>query len=505
MMTLGINRPTSPGNHGLSRWFLLFLSVILYLAVPQILKADLLVIAGGDASNAGDVVRFSDAGTFLGTFVPVASGGRAESMAFGPDGNLYVGDPSGAITRYNGSTGAFMDVFVPAATSGITVPASAVFGPDGNLYIGDYLMNNSGVVRRYNGTTGANMGAFTSVFSPAYPGSMVFGPDGNLYVADQANVVKFNGATGAFMSNFVPAGSGGLRGPLAITFGSDGNLYVSSDGTGVMIYNGTTGAFIRQLVPFNGISTGTLAFGPDGNLYVGYNDYIARFNGQTGSLIDIFVPPGDIDVIAGTILFTPGSGVPTQVLPNHGGNSGLVTVQVIGSGFPAGAIVSLTGLGPDITGTNTTVPYSSALSTTFDLTGATPGIRNVKITASDGTSSTLTGGFTVERGGAPQISVNIVGFNEIEPGRPQTYYVTVGNSGNEDSSAGGTVWVGLSSLLTATIQPDQEAASFTNGNTTYVVYGVSGVAAGSSVALPLQITVPGGQQSFQIQTWYSVQ
>jgi hypothetical protein len=89
--------------------------------------------------------------------------------------------------------------------------------------------------------------------------------------------------------------------------------------------------------------------------------FVARYNGQSGALIDIFISSGSIGVVNG-FTFTPGAGVPTRVQPNHGGNAGLVTVTVIGSGFTAGVTVSLTGTGSTIVGTNTTLPYPSAAS-----------------------------------------------------------------------------------------------------------------------------------------------
>ncbi len=40
--------------------------------------------------------------------------------------------------RYDGSTGAFLDVFVPAGSGGLDGPLNATFGPDGNLYVGSF-------------------------------------------------------------------------------------------------------------------------------------------------------------------------------------------------------------------------------------------------------------------------------------------------------------------------------------------------------------------------------
>lgn len=66
-----------------------------------------------------------------------------------------------------------------------------------------------------------------------------------------------------------------------------------------------------------------------------------------------------------------------QVLPNRGGNAGSVTVQIIGGGFQTGAIVRLTGIGPDLIGSNTVVTNTAHLTTTLNLTGAVLGQRTV--------------------------------------------------------------------------------------------------------------------------------
>ena len=414
-----------------AKWLSLALLIISLLAIPGNIYADLLVANISSQS----ILRFSNSGTLLGNFVTPGSGGLQypANPLFGPDGNLYVLDVLGnSVLRYNGSTGAFMGAFVPPS-SNLVAPEGGVFGPDGNLYITGRTTRD---VRKFNGTTGAFMGVFASG-NLVVPVWSAFGPDGNLYVADEINVVKFNGATGAFMGIFVPAGRGGLSGPTILVFGNDGNLYVDSAHSGVIRYNGTTGALISQFVPEIGIrADGGLAFGPDGNLYVGYqlsSNFVLRYNGQTGSLIDTFIPSGVIGSISGMV-FTPGSSVPLEIRPNHGGNAGLVTVLITGSGFQSGTTVKLTGLSPDLFGTNTTLPYPSALGTTFDLTGAALGVRNVVVTNPDNTSVTLPAGFTVEQGGAPQISVNIIGRDKIRIGQQQTYYSIIQNHGTVDAS-----------------------------------------------------------------------
>src|SRR5262249_51371605 len=160
-----------------------------------------------------------------------------------------------AVMRFNGTTGAFVDIFT--GSDHLNGPHAVVFGPDGNLYVGDSGGTN-GHVARFNGTTGAFMdefvppntpgqlGPFGLVFGPGHPGGGQF----DLYVTSLRNqsVMRYDGATGAPLSEFVASGSGGLQLAVGLTFGPDGNLYVASAGTFVggvdtiMRFNGRTGA-----------------------------------------------------------------------------------------------------------------------------------------------------------------------------------------------------------------------------------------------------------------------
>jgi streptogramin lyase len=237
-------------------------------------------------------------------------------MVFGPDENLYVSNLLGGPTfaqrgvfRYNGVTGEFMDVFVPGGSGGLRRPLVLVFGPDGNLYVGDVgaLAQGGLAIRRYDGHTGAPIDVFVASGSGGLgagdPQFFTFGPDGNLYVASQGThrILRFSGTTGAFMDAFVAAGSGGLEAPSGLVFGPDGNLYVgSTTNNTVLRYDGATGAFIDVFVlPGSGglIVPVGLVFGPDGNLYVASaenngNGSVLRYDGHTGAFLDVFVPTG---------------------------------------------------------------------------------------------------------------------------------------------------------------------------------------------------------------------
>src|SRR5215831_12762337 len=161
--------------------FLLFLAVGAVWSVPRA-EADWLV--GGSRTNA--ILEFTDKGQFVRDFVAPGSGGlsRPGGVAFGPDGNLYVSsNATNQILRYNGTTGAFMDVF--GSGGGLTKPSELVFGPDGNLYVNSQGTNS---VLRFNEATGAFMGVFaTDSGINQNSTGLTFGPDGNLYVNSHRN------------------------------------------------------------------------------------------------------------------------------------------------------------------------------------------------------------------------------------------------------------------------------------------------------------------------------
>ena len=94
----------------------------------------------------------------LASFAYVAGMDGPTSMVYGPDGNLYVSEyRTDRVTRFNGTTGAFIDVFVAAGSGGLDGTRELVFGPGGDLYVAS---ERTDTVIRYNGTTGALVGNF---------------------------------------------------------------------------------------------------------------------------------------------------------------------------------------------------------------------------------------------------------------------------------------------------------------------------------------------------------
>jgi DNA-binding beta-propeller fold protein YncE len=237
-------------------------------------------------------------GAFLDEFVQRGQMYTPHAVIFGPDGNLYVGvqDQSGQgrIARFDGTTGAYLNDFVPPGSGGLGHPVVQVFGPSGrnpsglDLYVSD---ERTGSILRYDGTTGAFLGVFVPHGSGGLgsPTGLVFGPDGYLYVSDSGFfgsppvVLRFQGPAGptpgAFLGAFVPAGSGGQLQPFGLLFGPDRNgdgrqdLYVTSaevndssfvnskpHSSSVKVYDGVTGAYLSDFISVDtgGLNTPTL-------------------------------------------------------------------------------------------------------------------------------------------------------------------------------------------------------------------------------------------------------
>lgn len=110
------------------------------------------------------------------------------------------------------------------------------------------------------------------------------------------NIRLFNPTTGAFINNFVAAGSGGLFLPDTITFSVPGIALVSSLGSSygsneVKRYDVSTGAFLGNFIgPGNGLDgPGALLFVGNDLLVSSYNNNrIIKYDGLSGNYLSTF-------------------------------------------------------------------------------------------------------------------------------------------------------------------------------------------------------------------------
>jgi sugar lactone lactonase YvrE len=191
---------------------------------------------------------------------------------------------------------------------GMFVIAQIVFSLFSNsaTFAQDLYVSTETRVLRYT----AN-GVFVSEFVPAgyggvsNPTGIAFGPDHNLYEsnATQKEVMRFAGASGYPLASaggagaiYVPAGSGGLLSPHGLAFGGDGKLYVASGGApnGVLRYDVPSATFLSNFTssqPPSGV-LGVTFGGPIGNLYTCGGHEIWCYFASNGTVFPPPIPPG---------------------------------------------------------------------------------------------------------------------------------------------------------------------------------------------------------------------
>jgi hypothetical protein len=170
-------------------------------------------------------------GAFIKVFATPSLASTPLDPLFGPDGNLYVGGTT-AVEEFDGTTGAFIRSFPQGLGAAANQPAVLGFGPDGNLYVGTLgpcCPEVMGEILRYNPTTGALIDVFVPPGSGGLQsvGEIVFRPDGYLYVintnttgdSSAKQIMRYNATTGAFVDVVIPAGDGGIIEATSFTFG----------------------------------------------------------------------------------------------------------------------------------------------------------------------------------------------------------------------------------------------------------------------------------------------
>jgi sugar lactone lactonase YvrE len=224
----------------------------------------------------------------------------AQSVQYGPDGHLYAAaEKVGQILRFDGQSGAPLGLFVgddpltpEDESGGLQSPTGAVFGPDGDLYVGDFAGDR---VLRYDGQSGAYLGDFVPAGLGGLNGpdaGLVFGPEGDLYVPsfESNRVLRYDGQSGAFLGTVLGPAQG-LSRPRTIRFRDDGWLYVTSWGSN-RVLRLAHGATTPE--PFVTVTRPTgLEFEPgSGHLLVtsDQNGAVRRFSGVDGSLLQVLIP-----------------------------------------------------------------------------------------------------------------------------------------------------------------------------------------------------------------------
>jgi len=343
-------------------------------------------------------------------------------------------------------------------------------------------------------------------------------------------VATLNAAgNGLVWSTFLGGSSGDQNYASAIALDLLGNTYVTGT-TGAPDFPTTPTAFQPTLAgPLNAFVT---ELNPTGTALV-YSSYLggskldqgygiavdavgdAYVTGYTESVnfpvtpfalqpaINLGGPAGPADAFVTKFPLGPPAALSIAgILPSAGGNAGSATVTVIGTDFHNGVALALSCPGQSvIAATNVDALIGGrTLSGTFALTGATPGICDVVITSPDGTTSTLSQGFTIDSAGGPDIWIDLVGLPGLRYGTQQIYGLVYGNRGNTDSPTI-RLWVSFNSFLSwGAVANHNPASQGTINGTNFLAFDVSPTA-GSSGFIPFALSAPNSHNPFFIQAW----
>src|ERR1700722_4767408 len=190
------------------------------------------------------------------------------------------------------------------------------------------------------------------------------------------------------------------------------DVFVGTRNTTVVRINPTTKTLTTFATGFSPSSADAIAFDSGGNLYAA-----DQFTGVTWKFTKT--------VTTSTATITP----------DHGGNTGYVTLTITGQNFTNAALTdTLRCAGePDITGIAAQVISNLEVVDTFNLQGASPNKCDVMVTQAGASPVTYPQSFTIQAGGAAQLAVDLVGASQVRAGLDTNFYLLVSNIGPIDA------------------------------------------------------------------------
>ncbi|HYT94788.1 MAG TPA: S8 family serine peptidase, partial [Gemmataceae bacterium] len=370
----------------------------LTVAAPTQLTATL-TIASGAALAARNVTVTNPgggSGTLAGGFTVAAASVTVSSVA--PNQGAAGATVSVTVNGSGFMAGATLSVGSGITVSSVVVGSAAQLTATLTIASGAALGTRNVTVTNSGGGNGTLTGGFTVVatVAPAAPATLALAYNGKL----RDRVGQSETALGP---------DGALDGTLTATLSASGGRTVTglrldsnyASAPGVWLTNSPgTGHWVLGVAPtldgamLNAPATMAVNFPlADGGSFVVFAaDYQASefLPGRTLTLTATFA-----DGSTATTSTTVAAAAVTvsSVAPTQGAAGATVPVTVNGSGFAAGATLSV---GAGITVSSVSVGSATQLTATLTIaTGAVLGARDVTVTNSGGGSATLTGGFTV--------------------------------------------------------------------------------------------------------------
>jgi streptogramin lyase len=243
------------------------------------------------ASLSADIVT-NDAVTINEFPIPTA-GSSPNSIAAGPDGNLWFTESDGNKIGRITTAGVITEFPIPTAYSS---PDGITLGLDGNLWFTEPLVRKIGRI-----TTAGVITEFTIPTANTYPNGITAGPDGNLWFTEgNSDGDKIGRITTAGVITEFPIPTAGSL-PDGITLGPDGNLWFTEFLVDKIGRITTAGVITEFPIPTADTYPNGITAGPDGYLWFteGNSD-----GDKIGRITTAGVIPGLIGPTAGS---RPGS------------------------------------------------------------------------------------------------------------------------------------------------------------------------------------------------------
>jgi streptogramin lyase len=216
--------------------------------------ADGSVIDSGTTTDSGGAMRDTGPRNVFTMFPLSHRSADLESIAAGPDGNLWFTErtanqigritPLGAISEF------------PVPTTNVS-PDAITSGPDGNLWFTEFNAKQIGRI-----TPTGQITEFPVPAAGEINGQITTGPDGNLWFSTSSAIGRITPAGAA--TSFTTSGIS----PLGITQGPDGNLWFTNQFSGTIGRITPTGTFTIFPLPNSSSRAQSITTGPDGNLWL---------------------------------------------------------------------------------------------------------------------------------------------------------------------------------------------------------------------------------------------
>jgi hypothetical protein len=398
---------------------------------------------------------------------------------------------SGLATAWNPNANSSVSAL---AASGTTVYAGGSFSS-----IGGQARNYVAALDAMSGlATAWNPNADGSVYALAVSGTTVYAGGGFSSIGGQArNYLAALDATSGLATAWNPNADNSV---LALAVNGT-TVHAGGHFTGI---GGQVRNYLAALDATSGLAT---AWNPNANNSV----YVLAVSGTTVYAGGEFTSIGGLP--QAYIVAIAAAPALSAILPASGGNTGVVTVTVSGSGLPSGATIKLSRSGqPDIPGTGVVVATDGlSITATFDLTGAAAGSWDVVVMTPDAQTATLPNGFSIGALEAPQLRVDIVGPVLIRANHRTAFDLVLENPGNVDALAVPLWLAGIPAAATIEFdfalaypprdggEPDWTTVplSFTSAGGRYVALVIPRVPPGTFTRR-IYLTVPASAPTFQL-------